>query len=166
MTQQTRSLIFGAALVIGCGLAYAKGKTDGARSAQTVDELSWKPVIPGNANGPHRAILWGDPATGPAGTLMRFPPGFHAGMHSHNADYHAVVISGAPRHFAEGESPKEAKKLGPGSYWMQKGKEVHDDTCDPGAECLLMITTTGPASYIPAGPPVDGGYRGVAPSKP
>jgi hypothetical protein len=122
--------------------------------------------MPGHANGPQRAILWGDPASGPAGTLLRFPPGFQAGMHSHNADYHAVVISGSPRHFAQGENPKDAKKLGPGSYWMQKGKEIHDDICDPGAECLLMITTTGPASYIPAGGAGDSGYRGVAPPKP
>jgi hypothetical protein len=166
MTRIARPLLLSAALATGFGLAYAKGRADGAHPAKTVDELAWQPVVPGNAKGPQRAILWGDPTTGPAGTLMRFPPGFHAGMHSHNADYHAVVIQGAPRHFAQGENPKEAKKLGPGSYWMQKGKEVHDDLCDPGAECLLMLTTTGPASYIPAGGAVDGGYRGVAPSKP
>ncbi|HLL01031.1 MAG TPA: cupin domain-containing protein [Myxococcaceae bacterium] len=166
MLKPTRSPILAAVLLAGFGLAYAKGRADGAPSAMTVDELPWKPVMPGNPNGPQRAILWGDPATGPAGTMLRFPAGFHAGMHSHNVDYHAVVISGSPRHFAQAENPKDAKKLGPGSFWTQKGKEVHDDSCDPGAECILMITTTGPASYIPAGGPTDGGYRGVAPSKP
>jgi hypothetical protein len=38
------------------------------------------------------AALWGDRANGEAGTLLRTPPGFDSGLHSHTADYWAVVV--------------------------------------------------------------------------
>jgi hypothetical protein len=36
--------------------------------------------------------LWGERATGPAGTLLKVPGKWRAPVHAHTADYRAVVI--------------------------------------------------------------------------
>ena len=60
-----------------------------------VEELQFFPAAEGSPV--EIAVLWGDPVNGPAGILLRLPPGFPGGMHYHSQDYHAVVVAGCHR---------------------------------------------------------------------
>ena len=109
--------------------------------------LKWAPVDPSNAAGPELAIVTGDLQKG-GGFFLKLPAGFKPPLHTHTADYHAVVISGAPRHWIAGEE-KKAQPLGLGSYWFQPGGQPHGDEC-PGKEpCLLYIVVMGGFDFTP-----------------
>jgi quercetin dioxygenase-like cupin family protein len=110
--------------------------------------LSWSPLDPNNPAGPHMAPVTGDPQQG-AGFFLRLPPGTNAGLHTHTADYHAIVVSGAPRHWLPGED-KKAKPLGAGSYWFQPGNQPHGDECTGTEPCLLYIVMNGAFDFAPA----------------
>lgn len=89
------------------------------------DQIQWQDYAPGV---PLKvATLWGDPAKGAHGRYLKMPAGFEAGIHSHTADYHGVLISGTWVHWDEGKS--QDLELAPGSYVMQPGKVNHGDKC-------------------------------------
>jgi quercetin dioxygenase-like cupin family protein len=87
------------------------------------------------------AVLSGDPNEGASQMLFRYPRGEFP-VHTHSADYQAVVIKGQAKHWAEGKSSAEAASLGPGSYWSQPARQKHGDSC-LSEECLLFITWAG-----------------------
>jgi quercetin dioxygenase-like cupin family protein len=103
------------------------------------DALTWTPLMEG---GPEMAVVHGDPQTGPSAFFLRVPPGGKAGVHSHTADYQAVVVSGAPKHFLAGGG-KKAKALDAGSHWFQPGAQAHDDECTGKEPCVLFIISDG-----------------------
>jgi hypothetical protein len=39
------------------------------------------------------AVLWGNPQEGESAVMLKFPPNFPGGMHSHTNAYHAVALS-------------------------------------------------------------------------
>jgi quercetin dioxygenase-like cupin family protein len=87
------------------------------------------------------AVLSGDPNAGASQMLFRYPRGEYP-VHTHSADYQAVVIKGQAKHWAEGKSSVDAALLGPGSYWSQPAQQKHGDSC-LSDECLLFITWAG-----------------------
>ncbi len=109
--------------------------------------LTWTPLDPKNPAGPTLAVVTGDPQKG-GGFFLKLPPGTNPGLHTHTADYHAVVISGAPRHWLPGED-KKAKPLGVGSYWFQPGNQPHGDECTGTEPCLLYLVMTGAFDFTP-----------------
>lgn len=107
--------------------------------------LAWKPASPG---GPEIAIVTGTLDQG-GGYFMRLAPGHKPGLHTHTSDYHAIVISGAPKHWLPGEE-KKAQALGPGSYWFQPGGQPHGDECTGTEPCVLYLVVTSAFDYAPA----------------
>lgn len=101
--------------------------------------LSYAPLGP-DASGPQIAVVTGDLKKG-GGFFLRLPPGFKSGLHTHTSDYHAIVISGAPRHWLPGEE-KKAAQLGAGSYWFQPGGQPHGDECTGTEPCLVYVVVT------------------------
>jgi quercetin dioxygenase-like cupin family protein len=57
----------------------------------SADKAAFKEKMPGVS----MATVWGDPETGPHGTLTKFKPGYDAGLHTHTSDLTLVVIKGA-----------------------------------------------------------------------
>jgi quercetin dioxygenase-like cupin family protein len=96
---------------------------------------------------PQIAVVRGDPARTPISMLIRMKKSVLP-MHSHSADYQAVVIRGTMKHWAKGESEANAPQLGPGSWWYQPGKQVHTDAC-LDEECLIYVHNTGKLDTIP-----------------
>lgn len=125
-----------------------KAKT-GAKSAtlvtMTPGDLKWV-ANPENAD-VQMAVLWGDPAKGPHGAFHKFKPGFNAGLHTHSADMHLVVIAGTLIAATEG-GPE--KKLPPGSYEFQPHNAKHVTKCDAGSECVIFVVTNGKFDLVPA----------------
>ncbi len=105
----------------------------------SADELKW--VDPPNSPpGIKMAVAWGDPEKGPHGAFHKIPAGFSAPLHYHNADHHAVVISGTLVMTPEGGTEK---KLGPGSWFTYTGKKKHTTACEAGADCLIYGEAKG-----------------------
>lgn len=124
--------------------------------------LTYAPLIP-NTPGPELAVVTGDPQKG-GGFFLKLPPGTKPGLHTHTSDYHAIVISGAPRHWLPGEE-KKAKPLGPGSYWFQPGGQPHGDECTGTEPCVLYLVLAGAFDFTPtpnAKPGKPGKYSLVA----
>jgi quercetin dioxygenase-like cupin family protein len=82
------------------------------------------------------ADAFGDMTTGQHGTFFRFTPGFISPVHTHTYDYYAVVIKGEMENYEVGVEPI---KLGPGSYWYQRGKKAHTTVCLSKEPCVAYI---------------------------
>jgi len=82
------------------------------------------------------ANVWGDVKAGAHGAFFKFDPGFVSPVHTHTYDYYAVVIKGELENYKPGQTPD---KLGPGSYWYQRGKEAHTTACVSKEPCEIYI---------------------------
>ena len=90
------------------------------------------------------AKLWGDRTVGEAGTLLTSPAGFHAGLHSHTADYWAVVVQGTWQHLVPSTGEGKGLRLDPGAFWTQKRTELHDDWCISKTPCVIFLFSKDP----------------------
>ena len=57
------------------------------------EDLQFGPIAEGSPV--EAALLWGNPETGPAAVLVRFPEGFAEPLHSHSSTYHSVLVKGS-----------------------------------------------------------------------
>lgn len=132
-----------AALAILGTSAAAKPQTD---TMIPKERIPWAVEAPGQ---PQRlGALWGHRSTGPAGTLLKVPAEFVAPVHTHTADYRAVVIEGVWKHWPEGASKDKALALRSGSYWTQKARKWHADACISKAPCIILLINTDPYRTI------------------
>jgi quercetin dioxygenase-like cupin family protein len=90
------------------------------------------------------AVLWGNPQEGPSAVMMKFPPNFPGGMHTHTYAYHAVVVSGASKHWGNDETEATAALQMPGDYWFQEAGQVHQDSFPTVEETILYLQFEGP----------------------
>lgn len=90
---------------------------------------------------------YGNLATGQHGTFVRMPAHFVSPLHTHTADYYAVVIKGAAVNTQAGRNDVV---LPVGSYWFQRGKEPHVTKCVSETECLFFIVQPDRFDYLPA----------------
>jgi len=79
---------------------------------------------------------FGNQKTGKHGTFMKYPGQFESPAHSHTYDHYAVVIKGVMANYAPGTAPV---KMGPGSYWYQRGREAHITACVSKEQCLIFV---------------------------
>lgn len=107
--------------------------------------ISAKDVKFKDLGGPQLGALWGDSSKGGHGSLLRLPQGFVSPSHLHTGDYDAVVIEGMVSNV---EAGKKAIPLGPGSYFVQKGKINHVTSCLSKTPCLLYITQREAFDFI------------------
>ena len=106
------------------------------------DRLPWKQESP---NLPVRlAALWGDRAKGEAGTLLNVPGGFKSGLHSHTADYWAVVVAGTWRHWVPSTGEGVGIELTTGAHWTQIHTQPHEDACVSKTPCIVMLFNKDP----------------------
>jgi len=137
--------LFAAVMAVSmvAAVSYAAGAAKKA-AMHTASELKWEPMGP---NIPIQiATLWGDRNKGESGILMKMPGGFESGMHGHTSDYHAVLVAGTWVHTEEGST--EAKELTAGSYVMQPGKTMHNDSCKAGADCVIFVHQKKKADFL------------------
>ena len=142
-----QTLVFSVLLVVvgaylaTAGADEAKSKMKGAAKEFVVrpaEGFEWK-VLPNAPPGPTIATISGDPAKGPYTGIQKFPAGFSAALHTHDADHKIVVISGTWIH---GEEGKPDVRLGPGSYLYQPAGMKHTTACDSASECVFFIDSS------------------------
>ena len=90
------------------------------------------------APGVHKAILWGDEATGPHGAFTHFNAGQEAPLHTHPNDIRIVVLEGA---YIFTPQEGEEVRVEAGSYFVVPGGVVHVSAGDAEAGALFYETT-------------------------
>jgi beta-alanine degradation protein BauB len=101
-----------------------------------------------DAHAPLKAApAYGDMTKGPHGTYVKMPAGYVSPAHTHTEDYWAVVVSGVGANGAPGSTDVP---LPSGSYWAQKGKEVHVTKCLSAVECIFFVSQAGKFDYVDA----------------
>lgn len=90
------------------------------------------------------APLWGTRTQGEAGTLLRAPPGFESGLHSHTADYWAVVVQGTWKHWVPTTGEGVGLTFEPGAHWTQIHTELHQDACVSKVPCVIFLFNKNP----------------------
>jgi hypothetical protein len=141
--------------VVGGGLilmavaagSYAVGVAQGKAVNIPASAIKWVPNAPGSPM--QVAVLWGDRATGEYAMLLKMPAGSEAGRHSHTAAYHGVGVQGTWVHTNDGGKPIE---LPAGSYVVQPGKEIHNDSCKGTTDCVIFVHQDAANDFIPAKP--------------
>jgi quercetin dioxygenase-like cupin family protein len=111
----------------------------------TSDAIPWKPVDPKHP-GLMMFVVWGNPNEGASEILQKFPAGMDSGWHWHTAAYQGVVIQGKFTHTFKGAAPQTG---GPGSVWSQPARQVHDDKCEEGGDCIVVVYFHGKLDFIP-----------------
>jgi quercetin dioxygenase-like cupin family protein len=127
--------------------SYAVGVAQGKAVNVPVSAMKWEPFAPGSPV--QVAALWGDRTKGDYAMLLKMPAGSEAGRHSHTGDYHALAVQGTWVHTNDGGKPMD---LAPGSYVLQPGKQVHNDSCKGATECIIFVHQHTAGDFIPAKP--------------
>ena len=110
----------------------------------TSDSIAWKPVDPKKPDGVQMFVVWGNPNRGASMILLKFPAGTDVGWHWHTAAYQGVVIQGKHTHTFKGAAPQTG---GPGSVWSQPARQVHDDKCEEGGDCIVVAYFHGKLDF-------------------
>ncbi len=97
------------------------------------------PGLPASADGPKLAYLWGNLRDGESnGNFVKLQAGFKGRIHSHGANFHAVVIKGQPQYLGT-----NIQTLEPGSYFGSKGESLHHLVSKAGEESIIYVSTDG-----------------------
>jgi len=150
--RMTRAPFLALALSVAAGAAAAQPQFENRYIP--ADELPWyreSPELPVEL-----APLWGNRVEGEAGTLLRAPPNFDSGLHSHTADYWAVVVQGTWRHWVPSTGEGVGLTLEPGAHWTQVHTQLHQDACVSTVPCVILLFNKDPYVTEFAEPATDG----------
>jgi len=117
------------------------------RNLTAFEDLEFAPL--GEGSPVQAAVLWGDPAVGPAAVLVRFPEGFKEPFHTHSSTYHAVLIKGEFQSRSKDNDDMSTKVCGPGSYAVQPGGGVHAELNAGPGEMVALVYFDGPVDFAP-----------------
>lgn len=98
--------------------------------------IPWQPVDAERHPGLMMFVLSGNPGKGASVILQKYPAGMGSGRHWHTADYQGIVIQGEFTHTFSGAAPQTGR---PGSMWSQPARQVHDDRCEEGEDCIIVV---------------------------
>jgi quercetin dioxygenase-like cupin family protein len=114
------------------------------KSMTAYEDLEFGPL--GEGSPVQAALLWGNPETGPAAVMVRFPEGFAEPWHSHSSTYHAVMIKGSFQSRSK-DDPNPDAVYGPGAYAVQPGGEVHAELNGGDGEMVALVYFEGPIDF-------------------
>lgn len=136
-----RSIICLIVAMTASSMALAQDRATSGNHYLPTDRIPWV----GEPGAPvELGALWGDRASGEAGTLLRTPPGFRSGLHSHTADYWAVVVQGAWEHWVPSTGEGTGNRLEPGAHWTQAKTQLHEDSCVSDVPCIIFLFNKTP----------------------
>lgn len=134
--------VFSVSTLLGVSLI-ALAAPSGQPSVSTpITDLKYGPT--GISDGAHgelyAAPAFGDVSRGPHGTFIKMPAGFVSPPHTHSDDYWSVVVTGV---MVNGRPGSKDIPLPAGSYYFQKGGEVHVTKCLTATECVFFVNQIG-----------------------
>jgi hypothetical protein len=105
-------------------------------------DAKWTPLDPkAGDKGPQVSVVFGDMTKkAPIGFILKVPPGFKAGAHTHTSDDYAVIIQGTVHNF-KSPGTDEGPGMTPGGAWFQPAKQPHDNECEASSKdgCLIFV---------------------------
>ena len=114
------------------------------KSMTAFEDLQFGPL--GEGSPVQAALLWGNPETGPAAVLVRFPEGFREPFHRHSSTYRAILVKGEFQSRARDDADSETV-YGPGSYVVQPGGAVHAEVNAGAGEMVAFVYFDGPVDF-------------------
>ena len=118
-----------------------------SKSITAYENLQFGPIAEGSPV--EVALLWGDPATGPAAVLVRFPEGYAEPWHSHSSTYYSVLVKGEFQSRSQDDTDSTTV-YGPGSYAIQPGGVAHREVNAGKGELVAFVYFDGPIDFAPA----------------
>lgn len=118
------------------------------KSITAYDDLQFGPIAEGSPV--EVALLWGDPATGPATVVVRLPEGYAEPWHSHSSTYRAVMIKGDFQTRSKDNGVTSTEIYGPGAYLIQPGSHVHSEVNAGQGDLVALVHFEGPVDFVPA----------------
>jgi quercetin dioxygenase-like cupin family protein len=116
------------------------------KTVTAYEDLQFAPLAEGSPV--ELALLWGNPETGPAAVMVRFPEGYQEPWHSHSSTYHSVLVKGEFQTKAKEGDMEISKICGPGSYAVQPGVDVHAEVNAGTGELVAFVYFDGPVDFI------------------
>ena len=118
------------------------------KSITAYEDLNFVPL--GEGSPVEIAILWGDPESGPAAVLVRFPEGYAEPWHSHSSTYRAVLIKGEfqTRSMGENDDITSTEIYGPGAYLVQPGGARHSEVNAGKDKLVALVYFEGPVDFV------------------
>jgi len=116
------------------------------KSITSYKDLQFAPL--GEGNPVEAALLWGDPAKGPAAFLVRMPKGYAEPLHSHTSTYRAVLLEGQFQSRGKDAATDFSSDVyKPGAYVVQPGGQVHAEVNLGDGPLLAVVFFEGPADF-------------------
>jgi hypothetical protein len=149
-------LIVGAvSLCAALGGFVAGSMAAGAKKEIAITQLKdtqWSPMDPSAGDkGPQMSVVFGDlKKKAPIGLLLKFPPGFKPGPHTHTSDDYAVILQGNVHNFAA-PGTDEGPAVTQGGHWFQPGGQPHDNECEASSKdgCLVYVVLPNGFDFKP-----------------
>lgn len=95
------------------------------------------------------AALQGDRFAESYQALVRLPAGTVSPPHVKSANMFGVMLEGEMIHYAAGESPDAARKMGPGSFYSIAAGTAHVSACVSQAPCVAYLYQDGAFDFLP-----------------
>ena len=116
------------------------------KSVIAYEDLQFVPLAEGSPV--QIAMLWGNPETGPAAVMVRFPEGYEEPWHSHTSTYHSVLIKGEFQKKSKNGDEVVSEVYGPGSYAVQPGSTIHSEINSCSGELVALVYFDEPVDFV------------------
>ncbi len=121
----------------------APPSTEDALVAHVTTAKFTESKTPNSPKGSQGAVIGVDPNTKGTTTYARTPAGNGLPAHWHSFAEYTVFLAGNGTLMLDGKQ----HEISPGSYAVIPAKMVHQFTCGPAADCLLLTRRAGPTDY-------------------
>jgi len=112
---------------------------------QGTNDFAWETTAEGVAF----ASLQGDRFVEPYQALVKLPAGLASPPHVKTANMYGVILQGEMIHYAQGDDPKTARKIGPGSYYSIASGTAHISACVSTEPCVAYLYQDGAFDFLP-----------------
>lgn len=112
------------------------------------DDYRWETTPEGVAF----AALQGDRFTEPYQAMVRLPSGTASPPHVKTANMYGIMLQGEMIHYADGEDPNNARRIGPGSFYGIESGTPHVSVCVSDIECIAYLYQDGAFDFLPVQP--------------
>jgi hypothetical protein len=95
------------------------------------------------------AALQGDRFTESYQALVRLPAGRVSPPHIKSANMYGIMLQGEMIHYAMGDNPDTARKIGPGSFYSISSGTAHISACVSDLPCVAYLYQDGAFDFLP-----------------
>ena len=95
------------------------------------------------------AALQGDRFAESYQALVRLPAGTVSPPHVKSANMYGVLLQGEMIHYAKGDNPEAARKIGPGSFYSISSGMAHISACVSDQPCVAYLYQDGAFDFLP-----------------